>query len=561
MKNTSKNNLKVIDFFCGAGGFSEGFRQQGFKIVRGVDFWQPAIDTHNLNHRLNDTVKDILDFWSEDSADAVEIEKLEDTEFLIGSPSCVSFSMSNRAGKADKSDGIRLIEAYLRVIAVKKYKKDSKLKAWYMENVPKSRNFIKQEYTFDQLNLAKWSENNGFKKENVALKIQGEILNAGNYGAPQERKRFIAGEWIETGEFISPIITHNEHKAVVDVRNKMPKINELKTTRKKFIDPNYPNIKLNIKELTDHFYDTGVYKIEWEKAEFLKTNHPFMGKMSFPENENRTSRTVMATRSASTREALLYKSEYSRTGNGEYRLPTIREIASLMGFPYVYQFVGSEGTKWRQVGNSVCSHQSAALAKALRRKNKLKIISDSKISFKQLENNSNKINNLNTFAKRKFESPRKRQENARFRRHVLKIGNMTVDLMNYHPNKKDDVANGWYVTAFFGTGDGYGVKVFSKSEKQEIESLLRDKFDNFNQYKNDVVKLPIQTSVLQKIYENDLHLKQKSNPILLLKQLSGLIKSYDCYRDMVNGSGILQKENIPLAQLMSAYGLLTISDG
>lgn len=558
MKNTSKNNLKVIDFFCGAGGFSEGFRQQGFKIVRGIDFWQPAIDTHNLNHNLNDTVKNILDFWSEDSADVGEIEKLEDTEFLIGSPSCVSFSMSNRAGKADKSDGVRLIEAYIRVITVKKHKKNSKLKAWYMENVPKSKDFIKQEYTFEQLNLAKWAENNGFKKKNVALKIQGEILNAGDYGAPQERKRFIAGEWIETGEFISPVVTYTEHKTVVDVRNKMPKINESETTRKKFIDPNYPDIKLNIKELTDHFYDTGVYKIEWEKAEFLKTNHPFMGKMSFPENENRTSRTVMATRSASTREALLYKSEYSRAGNGEYRLPTIREVASLMGFPYIYQFVGSEGTKWRQVGNSVCPHQSAALAKALRRKNKLKIISDSKISFKQLENNFNKINNLNTFTKRKFETPRKRQENARFRRHALKIGNMTVDLMNYHPDKKDDVANGWYVTAFFGTGEGYGVKVFSGSEKQKIESLLRDKFDDFDQYKNDVSKLPIETSVLQKVYENDLHLKQKSNPIILLKQISGLIKSYDCHRDVVNGNGILQKENIPIAQLMSAYGLLTI---
>ena len=227
-------------------------------------------------------------------------------------------------------------------------------------------------------------------------------------------------------------------------------------------------------------------------------------------------------------------------------------------FPYMYQFIGSEGTKWRQIGNSVCPHQSSALAKALRKKSGLKVIVDSKISFKQLENNFNKVNNLNTFIKRKFNSPRKRQEKARFRRHVLKIGNMTVDLMNYHPDKKDDVANNWYVTAFFGTGDGYGVKVFSKSEKQELESILQDTFDDFSQYKNDIAKLPIQTSILQKTYESDLHLKQKSNPILLLKQLSGLIKSYECHSDVVNGNGILQKENIPLAQFMSAYGLLTI---
>ena len=39
------NELTVIDFFCGAGGFSEGFRQQGYEDnVAGYDHWKPAID-------------------------------------------------------------------------------------------------------------------------------------------------------------------------------------------------------------------------------------------------------------------------------------------------------------------------------------------------------------------------------------------------------------------------------------------------------------------------------------------------------------------------------------
>lgn len=45
-------NLTVIDFFCGAGGFSEGFKQQGFDIIQGVDNWKPAIDTFNHNFCL-----------------------------------------------------------------------------------------------------------------------------------------------------------------------------------------------------------------------------------------------------------------------------------------------------------------------------------------------------------------------------------------------------------------------------------------------------------------------------------------------------------------------------
>jgi DNA (cytosine-5)-methyltransferase 1 len=68
-----------------------------------LDFWQPAIDSHNLNHNLNDEVSNILDFWSEDSLNIDKIDNIEDSEIIIGSPSCVSFSTSNKWGKADKS--------------------------------------------------------------------------------------------------------------------------------------------------------------------------------------------------------------------------------------------------------------------------------------------------------------------------------------------------------------------------------------------------------------------------------------------------------------------------
>ena len=39
----------VADFFCGAGGFSEGFNQEGFKIVFSLDNWKPAKITHDFN--------------------------------------------------------------------------------------------------------------------------------------------------------------------------------------------------------------------------------------------------------------------------------------------------------------------------------------------------------------------------------------------------------------------------------------------------------------------------------------------------------------------------------
>lgn len=548
--------LTIVDFFCGAGGFSEGFRQQGFDVVMGVDYWQPAIETHNLNHGLNDTTKNILDFWSDDSSDVTEIDKTPNTIVIVGSPSCTAFSMSNKAGKADKTPGIRLIEAYLRVVAVKKYQKGSVLRAWYMENVPKSRNHIKHEYTFNDLNLKNWAIKNKKNPKDIALRVGGEVLNAGDYGAPQERKRFVAGEWTRTGKFVSPVKTHDIHVKSADLRAKIPKPNS-KQKKKKWTDPNYPNLTLPAVEITDHFYDTGLYKIEWEKAQHLKINHPFMGRMSFPENEDRTCRTITATKSAITREAIIYQSEYERKGDGEYRIPTIREVASLMGFPYAYQFIGSEGIKWKQIGNSVCPHMSSALAKALRQKMGLPDTRSQKINFSAMKKNHDKINNLNVFSEKVFDSPKRRRPNARFRRHPTKLGNMTVDLLNYHPKKNGVVAQGWFVVAFFGTGKDHGLKILSLDDVDKIYAYIHSNLDKVDMFKKDIETKICTTNNLQRIYETDISLKSRHNPINIVKKLSTVIQLHNDHKTELKMDGF-PKSNIPIAQLMAMYGLLML---
>jgi len=120
--------MKVIDFFCGSGGFSEGFRQAGFDVIWAVDNWQPAVDTHRENHSGSNTILD----------DVIRLSKLPDKEFekiipdseiIIGSPPCIAFSNSNKSGKGDKTKGIELFEAFLRIIFRKKYKKNSILKS------------------------------------------------------------------------------------------------------------------------------------------------------------------------------------------------------------------------------------------------------------------------------------------------------------------------------------------------------------------------------------------------------------------------------------------------
>ena len=41
-----KKQHNFIDLFCGAGGFSLGFKAAGFNCVGAFDNWDPAIKTH-----------------------------------------------------------------------------------------------------------------------------------------------------------------------------------------------------------------------------------------------------------------------------------------------------------------------------------------------------------------------------------------------------------------------------------------------------------------------------------------------------------------------------------
>jgi DNA (cytosine-5)-methyltransferase 1 len=457
-KNKRKNKPTVIDIFCGAGGFSEGFRQQGFKVVMGIDHWAPAMETFNHNFNLNCPVKDVVDF----SISVEEIEELPDTDVILGSPPCVTFSSSNISGKADKTEGVTMTQIFLRIVAVKKWKKNSKLKAWYMENVPSSIKHLASEFTFDDLGLGKWAEKNKLNGNKVAIRLKEnqQIINSADYGSPQSRERVVSGEIVNKAKLIVPEITHSNSAAnkklqwvyLKDIKDKLPPVNSKRSSRS-LRDPNYPSLSIKRNDLSDHFYDTGLYECEWRQSRFLKVNHPYMGNMYFPENEKRASRTITATIIKSSREAHVYKSEYNRKGDGQYRTPTIREAACIMGFPITYQFLGSsKAMKWRLVGNAVCPSVSRTFAALTRKeiglKAKIKLIVSKSCKLKG-------VTNLNTYEQKKFSEPPQRVPGSRFRRHPFKNGNITVTLSNYNISTNSKNVKKWRTSIQYGNGEGF----------------------------------------------------------------------------------------------------------
>lgn len=404
---------KVVDFFCGGGGFSEGFKLAGFDIIFAVDKWQPAKTTHHANHPNAQTIQD----------DVIRISNLSDKEFhklipdseiIIGSPPCTFFSNSNKSGKADKSLGVELIEAYLRIVARKSIKKNSILKHWVLENVPNVFSYIKEEYSYEEL---------GIKQKGI-LKVKypsSKVYNAKYFGVASNRKRYFCGNFPEPEEIIKD---ESKVRTINDILSYIKKPND--NLEEIIQDPNY-NFKMKSKEITDHHYIMEVADFEWKKAKRQKQDKGYMGRMSFPENFEKPSRTVMATMSCSSRESMIYpyKPEEER-----YRLPTVREIACLMSYPLDYRFYGkSKSIKYKLVGNSVPPKMSFAIAKAISKKNKLKLPSIY-IPNKFDDNVKDFINlNLDEF---QINIEKEKRPTAKFKYHIpyLIINTFRVELTN-----------------------------------------------------------------------------------------------------------------------------------
>jgi DNA (cytosine-5)-methyltransferase 1 len=561
------DDLRVIDFFCGAGGFSEGFRQKGFQIVAGYDHWKPAVDSFNHNFGTESDVKNILDF--KDSID--EINNLPNTEVIIGSPPCVSFSSSNISGKADKESGVLLTKIFLRIVAVKKYQPNSVLKAWYMENVANSRNYLADYYTFKDLGLGNWAKEHRLSpnKKAIILKNNQPLINSADYGSYQARKRAISGEIIKYHKLLIPKQTNSNNpednlpkwKTLGQLLKKMPSPTE-QDLKKRIKDPIYNDIKITVAKLSDHFYDSGLYQSEWKQSKHYKTNHPFMGKMSFPENMKNPSRTVTATKSGTSREALIYKSEYNRTGNGEFRNPTIREIASVMGFPFTYQFVGTENSKWRLVGNAVCPSVSRAFACDLRR-----ILEFPTIEKLILERKPNlkDVPNLNTFIEKEFNKQPKRNKGSRFRRQPLKEGNITVTLSNYDIVKNDKPNNKWYTSIQYGTGEGFPTQKIKNNFYKEIEPIISEfkEGEDFLRIINNGFSEKIGSSrELQKYYELQTSDCSILDPTELVEEVNYILNQIEFKNLEFKQTETLifkHKKTIPIKQLFALYAINKIS--
>jgi DNA (cytosine-5)-methyltransferase 1 len=334
--------LTVGDLFSGAGGFSEGFVQAGFRVKWAIDNWKPAVATYGQNHPdVKMVSRNVLSLSPAD---------LEKVDVIVGSPPCVHFSLANRGGNGDRSTGLRLVKKFLTIV------KHLKPKYWIMENVPNLLPVLKEEM----------GDSDIVKVFSGEVPVpQREVLDAAGFGVPQHRRR------LYSGIFPVPPSTHGQgmmpYVPLSTILDALPEPMVLKPRPDHVVnDPNYASLELPEASLRDHFEDHRwkLTRYERERAKRQKQEHPVYGRMSYPDDATRPSRTITATRTGGARSTIIVRPE-----KWIFRTLTMREAACAQGFPITYQFwAKSINDKDTLAGNAVPPPIARALAEAILRK-------------------------------------------------------------------------------------------------------------------------------------------------------------------------------------------------
>ena len=341
------NGLNVIDLFCGCGGFSLGFKREGYNIIAGLDNDQDSLKTfeHNLETKAFN-----LDLSTENWIESLLSQiKNKSIDILVGGPPCQGFSLTGTRVFDDPRN--RLYKAFFDGIDAL------------------SPRFVLIENVKGMSTLYRGQAKKSILSELQArgYKTTERVLNSAEYGVPQFRERlFILGSkgnfqprlpnaLVSEESFISSSMAISDLPGLeTDVGNDKSKYgksaenyyqklmrkgsshiyNHLGTVHKDFVIETIKQVPDggNYKDLPAGVGSSRKFNEAWTRY-----------------NSAKPSRTI----DTGHRNHFHYK--YNR-------VPTVRENARLQSFPDTFRFMGSKTSQNRQVGNAVPVFVAQAIA-------------------------------------------------------------------------------------------------------------------------------------------------------------------------------------------------------
>ncbi len=306
--------MRAIDLYAGIGGWSLGFKMAGIEVVKSYEWWPPAARTLAANLDADVTITDIRELPVDAFPPNIDI--------VIGSPPCTQFSYANRGGSGDIEDGLKDLTAFFSAV------EHIQPRFWAMENVPRVQKVLQREL-----------ENGGRLARFHALLENAHIetIDMSDFGLPQRRSRCVAGNF--------DFALLKSYKHVLKSKTLGEVVADLQVAKEPIY---YEAASIG---MIDHTPEAPLNSEEYEFNRAMKVFHPIYNGMPFPDPLNRTSRTITATCTRVSRESIVIQ---DTRNNSEFRRLTIRERASLQGFPATYQFHGrSQAEKQKMIGNAI----------------------------------------------------------------------------------------------------------------------------------------------------------------------------------------------------------------
>lgn len=289
LKESLNRNFTFIDLFSGIGGIRMAFERAGGGCVFSSEIDLFAQMTYYMNHG-------VVPY-----GDITKVNPLDISEhdILCGGFPCQPFShIGKREGFSHATQGTMFYEI-VRIIAVKKPK------AIFLENVPGIINHDNGKTLSVILNSLK----------NEGYNCHYTVLNASDFGVPQNRKRFYLVGFLDEGvQFEFPVPPKNE----VDIGE--------------FIEKNVQGY-----DISTHLQQSYLFK--------KNDGKPFI----IDKNTKGSMKTLVSTYHKIQR----LTGTFVKDGETGLRLLSENECKAVMGFPKDFIFPVSRTQMYRQMGNSV----------------------------------------------------------------------------------------------------------------------------------------------------------------------------------------------------------------
>ena len=343
---------RVIDLFAGVGGLSLGFEKKGFEVVLANEYDASIAASYIANHKNTKMI--VGDITSLDLEDTFG-KMAGKVDVVIGGPPCQGFSQKGQR-KTIHDERNFLFKYYVSVVEL------VKPKYFVMENVP---NLLTAEGGYFRHEIEELFNKLGYS-------LEYGVLNASDYGVPQNRRRAVIigklggyapklpipqGNKVTIWDAISDLAYLESGEGSEEQEYKFP------------AESDYEKMLRADSSILFNHIATKHSPLALERLALIPPN---AGREVLPEEHlTKSIYSGTWTRMKKDEISVTITTRFDTPSSGKFTHPflnraiTVREAARIQSFPDDFHFVGNKGSQMKQVGNAVPPLLAAAIAEVI----------------------------------------------------------------------------------------------------------------------------------------------------------------------------------------------------